>query len=249
MFRFTEVSDCATDIELNDNERQRLLAQYSEIATLAGGLAHEIRNPLSTMGLNLELLKEELEGADNPRDRRMLLKVDRVHQQCEQLNEILSAFLQFARVGELNTDEVDLNAIVNDFVDDYSPTAKEQDVEIIRHLESNLPLMPLDAALFTQVLINLTQNAVQSMPDGGNVELQTHRRGDAVMLDVIDNGPGMTDKTKSKLFQVFFSTKPSGSGLGLSTVRKIVEAHDGSIRCESEVGKGTRFSISLPIPE
>jgi signal transduction histidine kinase len=238
-----------SDSFVEDDERQRLLAQYSEIATLAGGLAHEIRNPLSTMGLNLELLKEELEGADNPRDRRMLLKVDRVHQQCEQLNEILNAFLQFARVGDLNADKTDLNAVVNEFVDDYLATAKEHGVEISRYLESNLPLVKLDSALFTQVLMNLTQNAVQSMPDGGHVELQTHVLDDVVMLDVIDNGPGMTEKTKSKLFQVFFSTKPSGSGLGLSTVRKIVEAHEGSIQCESDIGKGTRFSISLPVLE
>lgn len=245
LFSWFVSSDCFVE----DNERQRLIAQYSEIATLAGGLAHEIRNPLSTMGLNLELLKEELEGADNPRDRRLLLKVERVHQQCEQLNEILNAFLQFARVGELNAHKTDLNSIVNEFVDDYRPTAQEHSVEISRHLESNLPLLRLDSALFTQVLLNLTQNAVQAMPSGGNVELQTHLVGDAVNLDVIDNGPGMSDQTKSKLFQVFFSTKPSGSGLGLSTVRKIVEAHDGTIRCESEIGTGTRFSISLPLPE
>jgi two-component system sensor histidine kinase HydH len=99
------------------------------------------------------------------------------------------------------------------------------------------------------VLMNLTQNAVQSMPDGGHVELQTHVQDGHVILQVIDNGPGMTEQTKSKLFQVFFSTKASGSGLGLSTVRKIVEAHDGKIACESETGKGTRFSVSIPVPE
>jgi two-component system, NtrC family, sensor histidine kinase HydH len=234
---------------VEDDERQRLLAQYSEIATLAGGLAHEIRNPLSTMGLNLELLKEELDGADNPRDRRMLIKVEKVHGLCEDLNGILTAFLQFARVGELNAHVVDLNAIVNEFVEGHLATAKENNVEISRHLESNLPALRVDAALFTQVLMNLTQNAVQSMPEGGHVEWQTHLQNDRVILEVIDNGPGMTEQTKSKLFQVFFSTKPTGSGLGLSTVRKIVEAHDGTISCESEFGKGTRFSISLPVPD
>ena len=233
--------------DLDNQERQRLLAQYSEIATLAGGLAHEIRNPLSTMGLNVELLIEELGDSATPRDRRMFQKLQRIQHECENLDGILSAFLQFTRAGELELAETDLNAVVNDFVEFYRPTADESGIEISRHLESNLPAVRLDGALFRQVLLNLARNAVQAMPDGGLLELQTFVRSNSVLLEIIDTGQGMNEQTRSKLFQVFFSTKPNGSGLGLPTVRKIVEAHSGTITCESEPGRGTRFSITLPV--
>ncbi|MDA0587775.1 MAG: ATP-binding protein [Planctomycetota bacterium] len=231
---------------MDETERQRLLAQYSEIATLAGGLAHEIRNPLSTMSLNLELLVEDVQDSRNPRDRRMLKKLQKVQQEAVRLNELLNDFLQFARVGDQELVPTDLNALVRDFVDFYRPTAQEYGNEISLHLESNLPLVKLDESLIRQVLMNLAQNARQAMPDGGHLELQTSVRDGRIQLEFIDTGEGMTDATRSKIFQVFYSTKSDGSGLGLPTVRKIVEAHGGSISCESEPGRGTRFLISLP---
>ena len=97
--------------------------------------------------------------------------------------------------------------------------------------------------------MNLALNAQQAMPNGGLLELQTYLRDGRVLLGLIDNGKGMDDRTMSKMFQVFFSTKPGGSGLGLPTVRKIVEAHEGTITCESEPGRGTRLTISLPPAE
>lgn len=232
---------------MEDQERQRLLAQYAEIATLAGGLAHEIRNPLSTISLNLELLIEDVEDGDQPRDRRMLTKLLKVQQECRHLNEILNAFLQFARAGELTLQPSDINAVVRDFIDFYRPTAREHGIDVSPHLAGNLPAVRLDRSLMRQVLQNLTQNAQQAMPQGGLLELQTFARDSMVWLEVIDTGHGMDERTRSKLFEVFFSTKPGGSGLGLSTVRKIVEAHGGTMTCESEPGRGTRFSIALPV--
>lgn len=234
---------------MDDQERQRLVDLYSEIASLAGGLAHEIRNPLSTMSLNLELLGEELEVSENPRDQKLLKRILKVQSECRHLNEILDEFLQFARVGELELVEADLNAVVRDFVEFYQPTARELGIEISPHLESNLPPVKLDQSLMRQVLMNLARNAQQAMPDGGLLELQTFARDSEVRLEFIDTGEGMDEATRSKLFDVFFSTKQDGSGLGLPTVRKIVQAHRGTISCESERGKGTRFSIALPAGE
>lgn len=232
---------------MDDQERQRLLAQYAEIASLAGGLAHEIRNPLSTISLNLDLLIEDVESNDTPRDRRMLVKLKKVQSECQHLDNILNAFLQFARAGEIQLVDSDLNAVVREFVDFYKPTAAEHRIDISPHLESDLPRVRLDRSLMRQVLLNLAQNAQQAMPSGGLLELQTFARGSKVMLEFIDTGIGMDERTRSKLFHVFYSTKPNGSGLGLPTVRKIVEAHGGSITCESELGKGTRFALALPI--
>ena len=234
---------------MEDQERQRLLAQYAEIATLAGGLAHEIRNPLSTINLNLELLCEEVQDSETQRDRRMHNKIKKLQAQCQHLDDIVTAFLQFARAGEIQLVDADLNAVVRDFVEFYKPTATEHRIEISPHLEADLPSVRLDKSLMRQVLQNLAQNAQQAMPSGGLLELQTFQRDQRVVLEIIDTGTGMDEKTRSKLFHVFYSTKPNGSGLGLPTVRKIVEAHGGTISCESALGRGTRFSIALPFAE
>lgn len=239
-----EVTSRATDLA---DDHERLLARYAEIATLAGGLAHEIRNPLSTMGLNLDLLSEELGECDSPRERRMLNKLMTVKRQCQQLNRILDDFLQFARVGKLTLATADLNQTVAEFVEFYTPQAAEHGIDISPHLAANLPPVRLDVNLWRQVLLNLSQNAQQAMPNGGVLELQTYARDQHVVLDIIDNGCGMSADTKSRMFDAFYSTRREGSGLGLPTVRKIVEAHGGTISCESEVGRGTRFSIALPV--
>ena len=227
-----------------DNER--LQTQYAEIATLAGGLAHEIRNPLSTIALNLDLLREDLAAGESPRERRMHQKVTSLRKQCGHLERLLNDFLQFVRVGSLDTKPADLNALVHEFIEFYQPQANEQGIEISPHLAANLPPVSIDSRLFLQVLTNLARNAQQAMPRGGVLELQTYLRDQQVMLDIIDTGEGMTPETQSKMFDAFYSTKSDGSGLGLPTVRKIIEAHRGSIICESELGQGTRFSISLP---
>lgn len=231
---------------IHDDERQWLQRQYSEIATLAGGLAHEIKNPLSTMSMLLELLAEDLAGSESQRERRMLTKVQTIQKECRHLEDILNAFLKFARVGELSLKPTELNRVVTEFIDFFQPEAREHHIEISPHLSGDLPLVALDTSLMRQVLLNLALNAQQAMPSGGLLELQTFARDGRVHLAVIDNGQGMDEHTRSKLFQVFFSTKPSGNGLGLPTVRKIIDAHRGTITCESEPGRGTRFTISLP---
>ena len=228
-------------------DHERLQSQYAEIASLAGGLAHEIRNPLSTITLNLDLLLEDLAAGDSARERRMLQKVTGVRKQCVQLERVLNDFLQFARVGAIDQHPADLNTLVHEFIEFYQPQANGQGIEISPHLAANLPLVSIDVRLFLQVLTNLSRNAQQAMPRGGVLELQTYLRDGRVVLEIIDNGEGMSPETQAKMFDTFFSTKPDGSGLGLPTVRKIVEVHGGSIHCDSETGRGTRFSISLPI--
>ncbi|HEY4262452.1 MAG TPA: ATP-binding protein [Schlesneria sp.] len=235
--------------ELNNlaDDHERLRTQYAEIATLAGGLAHEIRNPLSTIGLNLDLLSEELGECDSQRDRRILNKLNVVKRQCQQLDRILDDFLQFARVGTLTLKPADLNQTVLEFIEFYASQAAEQGIDISPHLAANLPPVKLDVNLWRQVVMNLSRNAQQAMPQGGVLELQTYQRDNQVVLEIIDNGKGMSPETQARMFDAFYSTKKGGSGLGLPTVRKIVEAHHGTISCESEVGRGTRFSIALPV--
>ena len=232
--------------------------QAAEIAELAGGLAHEIKNPLSTIGLNLELLAEELETPETPRERRMLQRIEAVQRECGHLGAILDAFLQFARAGEPEFETADLNAAVREFLDFFRPTAAEARVDLSPHLAAGLPAVRLDRRLFRQALLNLALNAVQAMPDGGPLEFQTALAAgpatsadpsgpaSAVELRVIDCGRGMDAATLPRIWRAFFSKRPGGNGLGLPTVRKIVEAHAGQIACESEPGQGTRFTITLP---
>lgn len=231
---------------LAEDERTRLRERYEEVAALAGGLAHEIRNPLSTIGMLLELMAEDVSAADTPRERRLATRLQTVQTECRHLEEILNAFLQFARAGELALVDTDLNQLVREFIDFYQPDARVHRIEISPHLASNLPPVRVDRSLVRQALLNLARNAQQAMPAGGLLELQTSLQGGRAELAIIDNGAGMDEATRSKLFQTFFSTKTAGSGLGLATVRKIVDAHQGTISCDSEPGRGTRFLISFP---
>lgn len=228
-------------------EHARLQAQNLELATLAGGLAHEIRNPLSTMRMNLELLSEDLEDEGTPGTRRMQTRVDKLKHECLNLEGVLNAFLQFARAGQLNLVTCSLNDEVHDFLSFIRPQAEDTGVELRPHLDANLPAVAIDTALIRQVLSNLGRNALQAMPDGGTLEFITRSREKHVTLEVIDTGEGMTSATVEKMFQAFFSTRSGGSGLGLPTVRRIIEAHGGSIECESEPGRGTRFTILIPV--
>jgi len=228
---------------------RRLRAQYAEISQLAGGLAHEIRNPLSTVSLNLDLLAEDFQNPDTPRDRRVLQRVGRLQHEVYRLRDILENFLRFARVQDLGLLSADLNTIVEDVCDFYEPTASTKGIVIRTFLAADLPLTHIDADLFKQALLNLVLNAEHAMPSGGELMLTTRREGPSIILDVIDTGVGMTEEVRSRIFDAFFSTRPAGSGLGLPTTRKIVEAHGGTIQVQSEPGKGSQFTVRLPVSE
>ncbi|MHB1561255.1 MAG: sensor histidine kinase [Isosphaeraceae bacterium] len=225
---------------------QTLRARYAEIAQLAGGLAHEIRNPLSTLQLNLQLLAEDFQDAETPRDRRALQRIERLTHEVQRLHGILENFLRFARIQDLDLQPADLNAIVEELCDFYEPHAATKGILIRTQLADNLPTVGLEPDLFKQALLNLVLNAEHAMPSGGELILTTHRDDGSVVLDVTDTGIGMTHAVRSRIFDAFFSTRPAGSGLGLPTTRKIVEAHGGSIDVQSEPGKGSRFRIRLP---
>jgi signal transduction histidine kinase len=222
-------------------------ARYAEIAMLAGGLAHEIRNPLSTMRLNLDLLAEEFENPEERRERRILQKIERVRGEAHRLERILEDFLRFARVQPLQRDPTDLNSVVDSVRDFIEPQALAQGVIVRTHYASDLPRVPLDAELFKQAILNLILNALHAMAEGGELIVSTRREnGDGVILEMVDTGVGIAPELQVKVFEAFFSTRKEGSGLGLPTARKIVETHGGRIALESEPGRGTKFTIRLP---
>ncbi len=226
-----------------DNELQH---QYTEIARLAGGLAHEIKNPLSTIRLNMELLAEEFEEIDSPQARRASKRIDVVQRECGRLEELLNDFLNFAKAHNLELEPADVNREIRDVIEFFRPKALESQIEIIEYLAGDLPTVLLDRRSFHRALLNLVLNAQQAMPAGGQLVLRTRSGGDEVFIDLIDTGVGIEAKNLDRLYEVFFSTKKGGSGLGLATTRKIILAHGGRISVQSEPNHGTQFTLALP---
>jgi len=227
---------------------QKLMDQYTEIARLAGALAHEIKNPLSTIRLNMELLAEDMEEDKSPAQRRAAKRIDLVHRECQRLQDLLDDFLNYAKVRHLHLQPTDLNEQIAEVLDFFEPEAAEAGVEIVRYLDPELPTVMLDREAFRGALLNLVLNAKQAMPNGGQLVVRTTAKSDNVALYLIDTGIGMDESTAAQMFEAFFSTKPGGSGLGLPTTAKIIEAHDGRISVQSSVGNGTQFTVELPVP-
>jgi signal transduction histidine kinase len=227
---------------------QRLREQYHELAELAGSLAHEIKNPLSVISMNMELLAEDFAAAQTLAERRALAKIETVQAQCARLENLLRDFLKFTRLNDLELLPGNLNDVVERVLDFFLPQSRETGVEILRHLDPTLPSIKLDEQTLHAALLNLVKNSLEAMPDGGQLLARTRMTRSGVALDLIDTGCGMDDQTALRMFDAFFSTKGGGSGLGLPTARKIIEAHGGRINVQSEVGRGTQFTIEFPQP-
>lgn len=223
-----------------------LVRQYTELAELAGGFIHEIKNHLGTLSLNLQLLAEDFENPETQRERRALDRVTRLHGECQKLVELSNDFLRFARIQELHVEPTPLDAVVVRMIDFLAPTARQKNIEINWFPAPDLPMVNIDRDLFEQCLLNLMLNAEQAMPGGGTLTLMGRREGNLVCLDVIDTGCGIPAEQLPQLFRPFYTTKANGNGLGLATTRKIVLAHGGNIDVQSEPGRGTKFTIRLP---
>jgi signal transduction histidine kinase len=222
--------------------------QYTEIARLAGALAHEIKNPLSTIRLNMELLAEDLDEAQTPAQKRAVKRIEVIQRECQRLQDLLDDFLQYAKVRHLELRPTDLNKEIDDALDFFQPEATAAGVEIVRYLDPDLPTVLLDRESFRGAFFNLILNAKQAMASGGQLIVRTASTNGSVALHLIDTGIGMDERTAAQMFDAFFSTKPGGSGLGLPTTAKIIDAHHGTITVHSDVGRGTQITILLPVP-
>ena len=226
--------------------RTRQAERLAEIGSLTGGLAHEIKNPLSTVQLNLQLLAEDV-TPDNPAHSRISNRLGVVQRETSRLRDILEDFLRYAGRLELDRKPVELNQLLEELVDFFAPQAQASRVQI-RLKRSASPVMAnVDPKLIKQALLNLMLNGVQAMPGGGELILSMAMRDDRAILDVIDTGSGIPEDVLPKIFQAYYTTKRGGTGIGLAMTKRIVEEHGGSIQVRSDPGKGTDFTIELPV--
>lgn len=232
-----------------DKRLENLQSQYDDLAGLAGSLAHEIKNPLSVIRMNVELLSEDLGELASPEARRAVSKIETVKNQCIRLENLLNDFLRFNRMDHLELTSGNLNDQVLHILEFYESQAVKQGIVVKRYLESDLPSIKMESQTLQAALVNLVKNAFEAMPNGGQLEVRTRLTKSGVALELIDSGCGMTANTLLNMFKTFYTSKDGGSGLGLPTAKKIIEAHGGVINVQSEVGYGTHFMIEFPLPK
>jgi signal transduction histidine kinase len=230
-----------------DSERRARQAEHlADVGTLTGGLAHEIRNPLSTLTLNLQLLREDLIRPGQTADRRVAAKLDVIEQEARRLQTILDDFLQFAGKHELRLAVQPINPILEEAVAFYRERFQRRSIEVRTRFAEGLPPVAVDPARFKQAVSNLLLNAEAAMPHGGELLLGTEPDRGGVRVHVTDTGHGIPPQDLDKIFAPYYSTRPGGTGLGLPTVRRIVQEHEAALEVHSDLGKGTQFTIRLP---
>lgn len=251
-------------------KRARAAERLAEIGGLTSGLAHEIKNPLSTIGLNAQLLGEAIEelprdsAVTDPERQRLLRRIATLRREVERLRGILQDFLNYA--GELRLDKqpTDVNRVVDELCDFFMPQAQSQGVRLRTDLAPGPLSAPIDVGHFKQALLNLMLNGVQAMQgeNGGNAKeliVRTVRTSapngnpaggekgpTMVQVHVIDTGPGIAPEVVARMFTPYFTTKAGGSGLGLPTTRRIIEAHGGRLDVLTDAGKGSDFVVQVP---
>ena len=237
-----EVFNDLTEVKLLEAEVQRVQT-LAALGEMAATVAHEIRNPLGGVAGYAGMLERDL-APDDP-NRRLVHKIT---EGVGRLNRIVVSLLNYTRPLQLNVHPVNLVELVEETTAFFAIDIERsrEDIRIERNYPDGDLICRIDPEQLQQVILNLLQNAMQAMPAGGTIEIGLHAEENSSVLTVGDTGVGMDDEVREKLFTPFFTIKEDGTGLGLVTSKKIIDAHHGQIRVDSEPGRGTRFSISLP---
>jgi signal transduction histidine kinase len=235
--------------------------KLAALGRLMTGVAHEVKNPLNAMTIHLELLKQKLAavpelvtvsagGPDQgPRGTNLSKHVNVISSEIRRLDEVVNGFLKFARPDELKLQPVQLATLISDVVTTAMPEAESRNVTIRTECPTSVPAINADPGMLSQALLNLAINACQAMPTGGTLRISC-RTDDRrrVVVDFEDTGVGIPPENLSRIFDLYFTTKKEGSGIGLSMVYRIVQLHDGEVEVQSTPGHGTRFRLMFPQP-
>ena len=231
------------------------LQQLEELSKLTGEIAHEIKNPLSTIKINLKLIAEDMESSkpvsptlqNDHSFARAIRKISVIQKEADRLEQILESFLRYADRSKLQLTGANINDIVSDMIDFYLPQAHSHKISIRQYLYGEPLVCKVDMNMLKQTILNLFINAQQAMSNGGELMIRTDRQKNEAVISIGDTGTGIAADRLPYIFDTCRSTRHHGSGLGLPTTKKIVELHKGSIVVNSEQGKGTLFTLKLPL--
>jgi len=233
--------------DLESRERISTQLQVSErlanLGRITAGVAHEVKNPLNSMRIWLENLKASLPG-DDALPRQAVRVLDN---EIDRLDSVVKRFLDFTRPPELHQEEASLREVLEDVLAVERPQLDKAGIKLQTRFAPDVPPVLIDKQLLKQALMNLVVNAVEAMPTGGELGISLVRRGEMAEMEIRDTGRGIAPEHRQKIFQLFFTTRPGGSGIGLASTFRTVQFHNGSIDFESEVGRGTIFRIELPL--
>jgi signal transduction histidine kinase len=238
-----EFNTMAASLERQRQELQRA-ERLAAVGRISAHITHEIRNPLNSLGLNAELLAEELEPGASAEARSLVVAITR---EVDRLNAVAEEYLRFARLPRLVMAREDLNEIVGGLVDFVAPEMRAAGVSVERELAADLPAIRGDEGQLRGALLNLLRNSREAMAAGGTIRVRTVRTPDGgAEVSVTDTGAGIPPEQLERIFDPFFSTKSGGTGLGLAFTLQVVQEHGGTIQCQSEAGRGTTFAVRVP---
>lgn len=232
--------------ELEQNLHRSM--RYTIISQLASGVGHEIRNPLSSLAIHTEVLEDLANSLSTELAQRQKMQksIQILHSEIERITRLLDQFFNLAKPREVALNFEDINDVVREIIDLVRQQAMEKSVNLKVRLAPNLPMVNISHDQMKQVILNIVLNAFDAMPDGGDLYLLTAEHENNVAVMIKDTGKGIPAHIRNKIFDLYFSTKPGGGGIGLAISKKIVEAHEGKLYFKSESGKGTSFIIELP---
>ena len=228
--------------ELQDNvEHVKRAARMSALGHMSAGLAHEIRNPLAGIAGAASVLREE------PRnERRRIEFLDIIEKEARRLDRLVTNFLEFASPRAPEMQSVQIGALIQSVVEVVKQTGARHQIEFHAEIAEDLPLLRCDAEQIKQVLLNLMLNSVQAMPQGGSIAITSVFQNDEFLVRISDTGPGIAAADLDFIYDPFFTTKETGTGLGLPTAYQIIQQHGGELRVEKSDSSGTSFVFTLP---
>jgi signal transduction histidine kinase len=244
-----ELEEKVTERTAQLRETRDALIRSEKIAAvgqIAAGVTHEIKNPLNSLAINTQMLMKDLSkkfGADSPANKSASL----IKYEINRINNILEEFVKYAKFPEPKFFDNNINQVIEEVTDLISDNTTESGVTIKLSLQDSIPRLKIDARQFKEIFLNLFQNAIKAMKNGGTLEVKSHLENEKVIINVSDTGEGITEKNLDIIFTPFFSTKEGGLGLGLPIVQRIIESHGGEISCKSKLNEGTVFEIILPL--
>lgn len=223
------------------------MSNWSSSVQATSALIHEIKNPLSTIQLNLQLMREDLQGVESAQVQRVVRRIGTLEREVQRLSQLLDSFRELTRLGEMKRQACNINRLVRELVEFVQADLRQQKVEVLAWYDEQVPELMVDSERLKQAFLNVIINSKQAMPNGGQLMVRTSRESNHVIVEITDTGEGIPSERLERIFDAFYSTKKGGMGLGLPMVRRIVEGHGGSVSVQSEPGKGTQVRIALPI--